>query len=191
MEVFIHQVVVVFMVVAEEVSKDYLRNCSFKLRKQIVNKETKEEKIREKILNNNKVIETKNILVYVSKKYEIDTFKLIEELWNLNKNVYAPKVEGNNLKFYKIKTFNDLEIGNFHLLEPNTNEEYIENKDTIIVPGLMFDKSGNRLGYGKGFYDRYLKDKNIYKIGICFSTMYVDKIKIDKFDIKMDEVITE
>ena len=70
--------------------------------------------------------------------------------------------------------------------------EYQYNTNScIIVPGLLFDKNNNRLGYGGGYYDRFLANNNIYKIGICFSNFLVDKIIIDKNDIKMDEVITE
>ena len=61
----------------------------------------------------------------------------------------------------------------------------------IIVPGLMFDKELNRLGYGKGYYDKYLKSKNIYKIGLCYSCNLIDSLEIEEHDIKMDLVITE
>ena len=180
------------MVAVAEVSKENLRNYAKYLRKNIKNKEILEDKIKNKVLNNKKVLKSKNILIYVSLKDEVNTKIIIEELWNLNKNIYVPKVENNNINFYFINSFNDLKIGVFNILEPITNIKYKNNKDScIIIPGLLFDKDNYRLGYGGGYYDRFLENKNIYKIGICFSTMIVDKINIEKTDIKMDEIITE
>ena len=180
------------MVVAEEASKKSLRDYAISLRKEITNKKDLETKIRNNIINNKKVIDTKNILIYISKDLEVDTKELIKNLWNLNKNIYVPKVENKIIDFYKINSFKELVIGSYDILEPITNIKYKYNKkDLIIVPGLLFDKHNNRLGYGGGYYDKYLSDKKLYKIGICFSTFLVDKIIIDKYDIKMDEVITE
>lgn len=180
------------MVAAEEVSKKSLRDYAFSLRKKIINKKDLESKIRNYILNNNKVLESNNILIYISKDLEVDTKVLINDLWKLNKNIYVPKVENNIINFYNINSFNDLVIGSYNILEPITNIKYKYNKnDCIIVPGLLFDKNNNRLGYGGGYYDRFLKDNNLYKIGICFSHFIIDKLPNEKYDIKMDEVITE
>ncbi len=192
MEDSIHLVVVVHMVVAEEVSKKSLRNYALSLRKEIINKKDLETKVINNVLNNKKVLEANNILIYVSLDMEVDTKVLINKLWNLNKNIYVPKVEGSIINFYKIDSFNDLVIGSFGVLEPITNIIYKDdNNSCCIIPGLFFDKNNNRLGYGGGYYDRFLENKNIYKIGICFSTFIVDNLITDKYDIKMDEVITE
>ena len=176
----------------EDISKKSFRDYAFSLRKKITNKKDLETKIKNNILNNKKVIDAKNILIYISKDLEVDTKILIKDLWNLNKNIYVPKVENNIINFYKINSFKDLVIGSYNILEPITNIKYKYNKnDCIIVPGLLFDKKNNRLGYGGGYYDKYLSDKKLYKIGICFSAFVVDKLITDKYDIKMDEVITE
>ena len=180
------------MVVVEEASKSSLRKYALSLRKEINSKLDKENIIREKILNHEKVRKSSNILIYVSKKDEVDTIEIIKSLWNSNKNVYVPKVEGEIINFYQINSLKDLKLGKFQVLEPITNIKYKNNLNgCIIVPGLLFDKDNNRLGYGKGYYDKFLSKNNIYKIGICFSTFIVDKINTNKFDIKMDEVITE
>ena len=180
------------MVVAEEVSKKSLRDYAILLRKEITNKKDLETKIKNNILNNKKVIDTKNILIYISKDLEVDTKELIKDLWKMNKNIYVPKVEKSTINFYKINDFKDLVIGSYNILEPITNIKYQYNKkDLIIVPGLLFDKHNNRLGYGGGYYDKYLENKKLYKIGICFSNFIVDNLIIDKYDIKMDEIITE
>lgn len=192
MEDSIHLVVVVLMVAAEEVSKKSLRNYALSLRKEIINKKDLETKIINNVLNNKKVLEANDILIYVSLDMEVDTKALINKLWKLNKNIYVPKVEGRIINFYKINSFDDLVIGSFGVLEPITNIIYKDdNNSCCIIPGLLFDKNNNRLGYGKGYYDKFLENRHIYKIGICFSTFLVDNLVTDKYDIKMDEVITE
>lgn len=180
------------MVAADEVSKDKLRKYAKNLRKKIYQKESKEEIIHKKILNNYQINECRDILIYISMDFEVSTIKLIESLLKLNKNLYAPRLKNNNMEFYKFESIEELKMSKYNILEPISNIKYINNKNTVaIIPGLLFDKDNNRLGYGGGYYDRYLKNKKIYKIGICFSTFLVDKIIIDKYDIKMDEVITE
>lgn len=192
MEDSIHLVVVVHMVAAEEVSKKSLRNYALSLRKKIINKKDLETKIINNVLNNKKVLEANNILIYVSLDMEVDTKVLINKLWKLNKNIYVPKVEGRIINFYKINSFDNLVIGPFGVLEPIINTIYKDdNNSCCIIPGLLFDKNNNRLGYGKGYYDKFLENRNIYKIGICFSKFLVDNLITDKYDIKMDEVITE
>ena len=61
----------------------------------------------------------------------------------------------------------------------------------VIVPGVIFDSNNNRMGFGKGYYDRFLKDKKCYKIGICFKEQITDNLPIDDYDIKMDEVVVD
>lgn len=177
----------------EDISKDELRRYALSLRKSIENKEVNELIITKKILCSKNVEMNKNILVYISKDNEVSTIKLIKELLKLKKNVYAPRILNNNMEFYRLNSLEDLRLGNFNILEPNSSEKF-NNKENgcVIVPGLLFDKDNNRLGYGCGYFDKYLKKYNkLYKIGVCFSTFLVDKIITSEFDIKMDEVITE
>ena len=69
--------------------------------------------------------------------------------------------------------------------------DYEGKIDLIIVPGICFDKANNRLGFGKGYYDKYLANKNIKKFGICFKEQLLDDIPTDNNDIKMDLIITD
>lgn len=173
------------------VSKSNLRTIAKSNRKQIKNKELKENTITNKLLNHKRIINSNNILIYVSMKYEVSTFNLIKELLILNKNIFVPKVIDSIIKFYKINSIDELKLSNLNILEPITNIEYKYNNDTVcIIPGLMFDKFNNRLGYGGGYYDRFLSENNVYKIGICFNELLVEKINVDSYDVKMDEVIT-
>ncbi len=180
------------MVAVEDISKKSLRKYAKFLRQEINNKEKKERIITQKLLKLEQIKKSKNILVYISLKDEVSTEKLIKELLKENKNVYAPKIVNKTMDFYRITSLNELEYGKYNILEPTSKIKY-KNDDhsSIIVPGLLFDKENNRLGYGCGYYDRFLENNNIYKIGICFKDFLVDKIETNEYDIKMDEVITE
>ena len=98
------------------------------------------------------------------------------------------------MKFYYITSLNDLTAGYKGIPEPGLYcEPAAENRQKIIlVPGVAFDINGNRTGYGKGYYDRYLsKHSNLIKIGAAFSLQVVDSIDADEFDIPLDYIVTE
>jgi 5-formyltetrahydrofolate cyclo-ligase len=96
------------------------------------------------------------------------------------------------MDFYKIRSFKDLQMGRFDILEPKTSDIIDpEDLDVIIVPIVAFDKLKHRIGYGKGYFDRYLKKTSARKIGIAFSFQEVDEILVDSFDVDCDIVITE
>ena len=81
-------------------------------------------------------------------------------------------------------------VGDFNILEPQ-NEPYTGDFDLIIVPGVAFDRKGNRIGRGRGYYDRFLcQHLDVKRIGICFDFQLVDEVPTEPLDIKMDEVIT-
>ena len=172
--------------------KEKLRKEALKRRTQIIDKAKKDKIIQEKLLN---IINDKNILnilIYVSKDLEVDTLSLIKKLLLLGKKVYVPRIENKLMDFYLLGSIANLKLGKFQILEPTGNTKFQDFQNCcMIVPGLLFDLEGNRLGYGGGYYDRYLSDKNIYKIGICYQEFQVLKLKTDKYDIKMDEVVTE
>ena len=172
--------------------KDLLREEVKLKRKEVLNKKDLDEIIMIKLLKNKYIINSQDILVYISKELEVDTINLINELIKLKKNLYAPRIEGDIIKFYKFNDLNELKRNKFKILEPISNKEIKNYKNScIIVPGLLFDKNNNRLGYGGGYYDKFLSNKIIYKIGICYSCFLVDKLIVDSHDIKMDEVITD
>lgn len=171
--------------------KELIRKKYLKIRKNIQNKEEKEQIIFNKVINNEKTINSSLILIYVSTKEEVDTIKLIKYFLK-TKQVAVPKVEGNNINFYYIKSLRELKKGNYNILEPITNNK-VNNIDNAIsiTPGICYSKDLYRIGYGKGYYDRFYQNNNIYKIGLCFKSCLLDKLPHDKYDIKVDEIITE
>lgn len=173
-------------------NKQILRNRYKEIRKSIKNKELLDNIIFNKIIELKEYKESKMILIYVSLNDEVDTFKLIEHSLEIGKEVAVPKCEGDNILFYNIKTLLDLQEGRFRILEPRTNEVVDNFSDSIcIIPGIAFDKENNRIGYGRGFYDRFLEEYDGIKIGLAYRECICDKIDNETTDIKMDIVLTD
>jgi 5-formyltetrahydrofolate cyclo-ligase len=131
------------------------------------------------------------VLAYWSMADELKTHDFIIK-WYKKKTILLPLVKGDNLELRVFSGMDCMVVGSsFGILEPQLGEDY-NNKgiDLAIIPGLAFDKTGNRLGRGKGYYDRLLNDKKMTKIGVCFSFQLIESIPIDNFDICMDMVIT-
>ena len=136
------------------------------------------------------------ILTFVSTDIEVDTHQLIKYSLEQGKKIAVPKcISGTrNMAFYLIESFDDLEVATFSVLEPKTDKctilENFENS-ICIVPGLAFDLNGYRLGYGKGYYDRFLSRYNGTTIGICYCSCTLNKLIKGKFDRNVDILITD
>ena len=126
---------------------------------------------------------------YISKGSEVFTHYLMSEL---GKTWIIPCLQNNSLKSCKFDGFQDLRKGNFGILEPKKIEIFPEEKiELVIVPGIAFDTRGYRLGYGKGYYDRFLKNLNAIKIGLAYDFQIVNNVPEEKHDVKVDGIITE
>ena len=171
-------------------NKQILRNKYKEIRKNIKNKEEQDNIIFNKVINLEQYKQSSLVLIYVSLKYEVDTIELIKYSLKIGKKAAVPKCEGDNIVFYYINSLEELKEGNFGILEPKTNKIVKSfNNSICIIPGLAFDKQNNRIGYGRGFYDRFLKNYNGIKIGLTYKECICDKIDADENDIKMDKVI--
>jgi len=106
---------------------------------------------------------------------------------------FFPKVNGSDMIFHECRSAGDLIAGAFGIMEPKATSLQIPNEnDMILVPALLFDLKGNRLGYGKGFYDRFFSKKNFKnKIGIAFDDFIVQRLPRENFDITVDAILTE
>lgn len=170
--------------------KKELRKEILYLRDNLEDRYNKSVIIKNKILSLDIYKNSNVIALYSSMKSEVDTKELISESLELGKKVLLPRIiNKNKMIFIEINKDTNYEKNNFGMLEPIGIEE--KNIDLMIIPGVAFDKDNNRLGYGRGYYDKYLKDKNIYKIGICFKEQIVDNIDIEEHDIKMNLIITD
>ena len=132
-----------------------------------------------------------SIGVYYSIGSEVQTHDLIQELFNHGKEFALPRVEKNDLVFKKISSMADLEPGNFSLMEPKENCETVKNLDVVLVPAIALTREGHRLGYGFGFYDRYLHGKKSKKIGMTYAKHVLRSFPHDDHDVKMDCIVTE
>lgn len=132
------------------------------------------------------------ILTYVSYNREMGTRYLIEEAFRSGKQVAAPKVEGAKMNFYLFDSFDELVKSEQGILEPVPNEKFIREDGLIIMPGVAFDLNRNRIGYGGGFYDKYMEEHPLHKkIALAYDFQIFDRIEHEKHDIKPDFILTE
>lgn len=147
------------------------------------------ELILEKLENHKSFIEAKTVMLYSSLPDEVQTHDFLAK-WRNEKKIILPTVVGDDIIPVELTKDTDFAIGDFNILEPQ-NEAYTGTYDLIVVPGVAFDKNGNRLGRGKGYYDRFLcKHLEVKRIGICFDFQFVDEVPTEDNDIKMHEVLT-
>ena len=137
-----------------------------------------------KIRNEEHYINAKNVMLFYPAEFEID----LRELFNDDKNFYLPKVFEDKLLVCPLSE--KLEKSKFNIMEPCSEPIEPELLDIIIVPALMADKNGYRLGYGGGFYDRFLPlCKNAFKIVVVPKELFIAKLPHDEFDVKVDKVL--
>lgn len=149
------------------------------------------------------------LFLFISTKSEIETNFLIEKAFLDYKNVVVPRTNGDTMDFYLLNPLepiqNQLELGAFGISEPKTtlqkvSVEKIPTNSVFILPGYAFSKSGERLGHGKGFYDRYIAlvyaNKNPIHlpnalVGFCYDFQLIEKVPTNEFDINVTHVVTE
>lgn len=130
------------------------------------------------------------ILMYHSLPDELSTLEFIEK-WHDRKHFFLPRVNGVNLEVLPYNR-SKLQYGAFHIEEPTGDDiENIDNIELVIVPAVAYDRSGNRVGRGKGYYDRLLAKTKATKIGVGYDFQLVDEIDADPHDIEMDIIITQ
>ena len=172
--------------------KKTLRTKYIKLRKEIKDISLKEEQIINKIINDEKYILSKSIGIYCAYNGEVNLDKLITYSLSVNKTVAIPVIiDEHNMLFYKIESITELNTLNKYGIRETINNNIIDDLSLVIIPGICFDIHNNRIGYGKGYYDNYLRGKTCYKMGVCFDEQIVNDIETDNLDVKLDCVITD
>ncbi len=178
--------------------KKQIRNHYKSLRNNIPKEEKQvlDEKIFRKITQLWSYKEEELLLTYVSTGSEVDTKELIKYALNDGKRVAVPRCIENtcNMDFYLIKSLDDLEHGSFGVLEPKKDTcEKLEDFSSglCIVPAIAFDKNGYRLGYGKGYYDRFLSKFSGRVFGVCYSACICNSLPHGRFDRIVTSIVTE
>lgn len=179
-------------------TKDSLRKQILKKRKSFSRQELEEKNIKifENFFSLEEIGKANNIGVYVSFNNEVETRKIIEKLLKEGKNVFSPvmDLDTETFSFAKISSLDNLVENKFGVLEPK-EKEFVEASeiDLFLVPGAAFDLKGHRIGWGKGYYDKFFNEHKPSgkKIGLFFEFQLVEKIQIEEFDVKMDFIVTE
>lgn len=170
------------------ITKDELREKAKQIRSSLeIGKIS--EKIVETIRSTELYNVAKNIMIFHPLKNEINLLPLLED----DKNFYLPKVQGNELLVCPYKIGDELVESNFKTKEPLTESINPEILDIIFIPALMVDKSFHRIGYGKGFYDRFLSNTSIQALKIVPipSALIKDEVPYDEFDAQFDIILDE
>lgn len=134
-------------------------------------------------------INAKSVLLYWSLPDELPTHNFIVK-WSTKKQMLLPMVKGDKMLIKPFTSTEDLRKSDMGIWEPEAQKEYLRQIDLVIVPGIAFDRNKNRLGRGKGYYDRYFNNKSITKIGICYDFQLLEVIPTEPFDVRMDRIIT-
>ncbi len=171
-------------------NKTDIRNKMLLIRKKIVNKKELSTIIVDKVFNLDIYQKANVVALYKSIQDEVDTTYLISHSL-VNKKILLPKIINKKMVFIEINRDTLYQKSKIGVMEPQSSQIYNGIIDLIIVPGVSFDKEKNRLGFGKGYYDKFLSKNNIYKIGLCFNEQIIDELPISSFDIPMDIIITE
>lgn len=128
---------------------------------------------------------------------EVSTLPIHEKIWSDGKILALPRVSGDDMDFYRVRSTDDLEEGNFHIMEPiEACEKVVPSDDkyqVVFVPGLVFDEKGNRYGYGRGYYDRFFaKNPSIrHRYALAFEHQMEKEIPVQETDVPMTRIYTE
>lgn len=172
--------------------KKELRKQFIKIRKDSFDERTSNV-IFERLVALDEYKKAKHILCYVSYNSEVDTFALMNRILQDGKKLYLPRCipETREMDICNVKDLSELETGAYGIKEPQGIAVSPDILDIAIVPMVAFDREKTRLGYGGGYYDRFLKKTDIVKVGIAFSKQEAEKLVKEVTDIPMDIIVTE
>jgi 5-formyltetrahydrofolate cyclo-ligase len=176
------------------VNKSNIRSKILKIRKNNSNKDLKINLNRFVSFLKKNTNNLKNLGGYYPSNYEIDDLEILDVLEKKNFKISLPIVKKNNqMDFFKWSNNDPLKINKFGIPEPISSKIYYP--EILLVPLVGYDDSLNRLGYGGGFYDRYIekieKNKKVIKIGLAFSYQKIKTVPVNQYDKKLDFIITE
>lgn len=177
-------------------SKEQIRAEVRTKKRQMTEEEIRDlsRQIFEKLETTKAFLEADTIFTYVSYNQEVDTKTWMEHLFQIGKKVAVPKVEDGRIKFYYISGKEQLEPGYQGILEPNTTECADGQEGLLLMPGLAFDRSMHRCGYGGGFYDRYIKENvniSLTKVAVAYSFQIYEEIPVEEHDEMVDFIVSE
>jgi len=173
-------------------TKDEIRNNALR-RRENIDKSTRlelEKLVNGHIAGSSIFNAASTVALYAPIRGEVNVLSLLE----IDGKVFVfPRVEGSSMNFYPVSSLDDLKRGSFGIMEPiNGNKVDPLKIDLVLVPGVVFDISGFRLGYGKGYFDRLIKEyPSMTTMGVCFEVFLVDALPRDPWDAQVNYVVTE
>ena len=187
-----------FLFADKKKKKDALRELARERKKTVLKEQEQKanEEIQLRLLQSPFFLEAESIFSYVSVEGEVDTKIILETALQMGKRVFVPRcIPGKErlMDAVEIHSMEELSIQYFGLLEPKQEIPASEerNFDLSLIPCVMADKRGGRLGHGAGYYDRFLAKAQGKKLCLCFSWYITDKIPMEEMDIPMDALLTE
>ena len=175
-------------------NKSQIRNKTLKIRKKLFDKDLKIDSDKFISFLKKNRLNLKNFGGYYPSNYEIDDLAILDLLEKKNFKVSLPIIKKDNqMNFYRWSRSDPLRVNKFGIPEPVSSKIFYP--DILLVPLVAYDNNLNRLGYGGGYYDRYIekleKTKKIIKIGLAFSFQKISSIPINQHDKRLDFIITE
>ena len=175
--------------------KKELRKYYKNIRLSMIEKSAKDECITHNFLASELYKNTDILLAYVSSDIEVDTKAIINDALLKGKTVAVPLCNSSDctMEFYIIERLDELHKGAYGIYEPDRNCKRVsfDEGSVCVVPGLSYDKDGYRLGFGKGYYDRFLSAFSGISVGLCYNECVCEKTVRDKFDKSVSVLITE
>lgn len=170
--------------------RKWIRNQKKQLTKEQI--ESSSIKIFKKIMQLDCYKQADSIYAYVSYNEEVSTFSFLKEVLLSGKKLCVPKVYDDIMKFHVITSLEELKTGAYGILEPCNDIIDTKHKGFMLMPGLAFDRKGHRLGYGGGFYDKYLMEQDDFiKVAAAYNFQVISEVWCEEFDIPVDVVVTE
>lgn len=165
------------------------------LRDSLEEKDKLSDRICEAFIGSDLYENAETLLLYYSSASEVSTVKIFCKALSDGKKTAFPLCTDNQgtMVFYYVSDEKELKKGMYGIMEPPCENEMFSGAENCIciVPGLSFDKNGYRIGYGKGYYDRFLSDFNGISVGLCYEAMVSEKVPTDKYDKKVNYLITD
>ncbi len=179
----------------EALSKKELRKKILALRRSMTENEVakRSQVICRHVKEQRLFLECDNICLYMPVHNEVDVTLLLEPAWKFNKSVWLPKVSKDVMQFYSYDRNTPMCMGSFHIQEPDSQIRLIPDRKTLIVmPGAVFSENCDRIGYGGGYYDRYLEENPMcHTIAVCYDFQIVKTIPAEAHDKKPEFVVSD
>lgn len=176
-------------------SKKAYRKKFSEIRASITDKAAKDADITERLLDLDVVREADCLMVYASFGSEVETYGIIDELLGTDTKIAYPRCnDDGTMSFHVIESYADLHEGMYRISEPDASLPLAEitDKTVCLVPGLAFTEKGGRLGYGGGYYDRFLMENpDIYTIALSYEALITDEIPLMQHDLMVNSIVTE